>query len=89
MKTLLLFLAAAGLAGCATYPAHDYDGDTGQAYVQHPAPFIYDRAGLHRDTLIMDDTNSPLPTLDSTRLLAQVAQPRAGQMGRSEWKIGL
>ena len=45
MKTLLLFLVAAGVAGCATYPTHDYDGDTGQAYVQHPAPFIHDRAG--------------------------------------------
>ena len=31
------------------------------------------RAGLHRDPLIMDDTKSPLLTLSSTRLLAQVA----------------
>jgi aspartate racemase len=29
--------------------------------------------------LLMDDTNSPLPTLDSTRLLARVALRRAVQ----------
>lgn len=46
MKTLLLLVAAAGLAGCATTRAPDYDSDAGSPYVrQHPAPFIYDRAG--------------------------------------------
>ena len=29
--------------------------------------------------LLMDDTNSPLPTLDSTRLLARMALRRAVQ----------
>lgn len=33
--------------------------------------------------LILDDTNSPLPTLDSTRLLAQAALQRALQDSRS------
>jgi hypothetical protein len=45
MKTLLLFLAAAGLAGCATYRAPDYDSGANPAYARRPAPFIYDRAG--------------------------------------------
>jgi aspartate racemase len=39
--------------------------------------------------LIMDDANSPLPTLDSTRLLARAALRRAVENGRSEWQIGL
>jgi aspartate racemase len=39
--------------------------------------------------LIMDDANSPLPTLDSTRLLARAALRRAVGNGRSEWQIGL
>jgi hypothetical protein len=45
MKTLLLLLTAAGLAGCATYRAPDYDSGANPAYAQRPAPFIYDRAG--------------------------------------------
>jgi hypothetical protein len=45
MKTLLLLLAASGLAGCATYQTPDYDSGAGPAYAQQPAPFIYDRAG--------------------------------------------
>jgi aspartate racemase len=32
--------------------------------------------------LIMDDANSPLPTLDSTRLLARAAVERALEGGR-------
>jgi aspartate racemase len=36
-------------------------------------------AGLHEIPLIMSDANSPLPTLDSTRLLARAALVRATQ----------
>jgi hypothetical protein len=45
MRTLLLFLAAAGMAGCASYQTADYDRGAVSAYAQRPAPFIYDRAG--------------------------------------------
>jgi hypothetical protein len=45
MKTLLLLLAAAGLAGCATYRVPDYASGANPAYAQHPAHFIYDSAG--------------------------------------------
>lgn len=34
--------------------------------------------------LIMDDSNSPLPTLDSTRLLAGAALRRAIQIGEGD-----
>ena len=42
---------------------------------------------MHRDPLIMDDAKSPLLTLDSTRLLAQVALRRAVQNGRSNSRL--
>jgi hypothetical protein len=50
MRTLLLFLAAAGMAGCASYQTADYDRGAVSAYAQRPAPFIYDRAGIHTAT---------------------------------------
>jgi uncharacterized protein YceK len=45
MRTLLLFLAAAGMAGCASYQTLEADRGAEPAYAQHPTPFIYGSAG--------------------------------------------
>jgi hypothetical protein len=45
MRTLVLLLAAAGIAGCASYQTSDDDRGAVSRYARHPPPFIYGSVG--------------------------------------------